>query len=256
MFDTQLSDFSKFDNNSIIFYKPETINLSDSTNVFRKIKICVKNKDGTFGDLVFSAPKNLFSFGIQELRDASGNVSGYIMPISLWKKKEPTSEENQFIDVLQKIIEMSQDQVQKYIDDNVDTKRFSPLSFKKTEGVEEKKSPILYTKLIYNKKEQKISTLFIDENSNLEVSPLNILNKKCYITGAIKIESIFLGDKVTLQIKLYEAIVRVIKQGKRLLSNDYRKKKPSLAPVPVAPVAEEVVDEEVEELDAETESEA
>jgi hypothetical protein len=255
MFDTQLSDFSKFDNSSIIFYKPETINLSDSTNVFRKIKICVKNKDGTFGDLVFSAPKNLFSFGIQELRDVSGNVSGYIMPISLWKKKEPTSEENQFIDVLQKIIEMSQDQVQKYIDDNVDTKRFSPLSFKKTEGVEEKKSPILYTKLIYNKKEQKISTLFIDENSNLEVSPLNILNKKCYITGAIKIESIFLGDKVTLQIKLYEAIVRVIKQGKRLLSNDYRKKKPSLAPVPVAPVSEQI-EEEVEELDTEVETEA
>ena len=41
MFDTQLSDFQKFDYNSIIFYKPETINLSDSTNVFRKIKICV-----------------------------------------------------------------------------------------------------------------------------------------------------------------------------------------------------------------------
>jgi hypothetical protein len=45
------------------------------------------------------------------------------------------------------------------------------------------------------------------------------------VTGAIKIESIFLGDKVTLQIKLYEAIVRVMKQGKRLLSNDNRKKR-------------------------------
>lgn len=53
MFDTQLSDF---DYDSVIFYKPETINLSDSQNVFRKIKICVKNRDGTFGDLVFSEP--------------------------------------------------------------------------------------------------------------------------------------------------------------------------------------------------------
>lgn len=52
-----------------------------------------------------------------------------------------------------------------------------------------------------------------------------MLNKKCYVTGAIKIESIFLGDKVTLQIKLYEAIVRVMNQGKRLLSNDYRRKR-------------------------------
>jgi hypothetical protein len=89
--------------------------------------------------LVFSAPKNLFSFGIQELKDVSGSISGYIMPISLWKKKEPTDDENTFIDVLSKIIEMSQDQVQKYIDDNVDTKRFSPLSFKKSEETQEKK---------------------------------------------------------------------------------------------------------------------
>jgi len=227
MFDTQLSDFHNFDYDSVIFYKPETINLSDSQNVFRKIKICVKNRDGTFGDLVFSAPKNLFSFGIQELRDNHGCVSGYIMPISLWRKKEPTPEESQFIQVLQSIIEMSHDQVQKYISEDIDTKRFSPLSFKKTDESlgEEKKSPILYTKLIYNKKDQKISTLFIDENSNLEVNPVGILNKKCYVTGAIKIESIFLGDKVTLQIKLYEAIVRVMKQGKRLLSNDNRKKR-------------------------------
>lgn len=225
MFDTQLSEFQNFDFNNVIYYKPETINLSDSDNVFRKVKICVKNPDGSFGDLVFSAPKNLFSFGIQELKDGNGNVSGYIMPISLWKKKEPTDEENKFIEVLQKIIDLSKEQIEKYIDENVDTKRFSPLSYKKTENEsDEKKSPILYTKLIFNKKDQKISTLFIDENSNLEINPTNILNKKCYITGAIKIESIFLGDKVTLQIKLYEAIVKVIKHSKRLLNND--KKKP------------------------------
>jgi hypothetical protein len=235
MFDTQLSDFQNFDYDSVIFYKPETINLSDSQNVFRKIKICVKNRDGTFGDLVFSAPKNLFSFGIQELRDSHGSVSGYIMPISLWRKKEPTPEETNFIRVLQDIIDMSHDQVHKYISEDVDTKRFSPLSFKKTDESlgEEKKSPILYTKLIYNKKDQKISTLFIDENSNLEVSPVGILNKKCYVTGAIKIESIFLGDKVTLQIKLYEAIVRVMKQGKRLLNNDMRRKRSDAPLVPV-----------------------
>lgn len=224
MFDTQLSEFQNFNFNNVIYYKPETINLSDSDNVFRKVKICVKNSDGSFGDLVFSAPKNLFSFGIQELKDGNGNVSGYIMPISLWKKKEPTDEENKFIEVLQKIIDLSKEQIEKYIDDSVDTKRFSPLSYKKTENEsDEKKSPILYTKLIFNKKDQKISTLFIDENSNLEINPTNILNKKCYITGAIKIESIFLGDKVTLQIKLYEAIVKVIKHSKRLLSNDRKK---------------------------------
>lgn len=227
MFDTKLSDFKDFDYKNVIFYKPETINLSDSQNIFRKIKIGVKNKDGTFGDLVFSAPKGLFSFGIQELKDAnSGNINGYIMPISLWRRKEPSDDELAFIEVLQSIINASQDKVQQFIDDNVDTKRFSPLSYKKPENEnEDKKSPILYTKLIFNKKDGKISTLFIDEHSNIEINPLSILNKKCYITGAIKIESIFLGEKVTLQVKLYEAIVRVIKNSKRLLTNESKNKK-------------------------------
>jgi hypothetical protein len=225
MFDTQLSDFSDFDYNSIIFYNPETINISESDNVFKKIKICVKNKDGSIGDLVFSAPKNLFSFGIQELTDNQNTTVGYIMPICLWKKREPTEEENQFIHVLQTIIEMSKNQVEKYIENDSDIKRFSPLSFKYSENEEDKKSPILYTKLIYNKKENKISTLFIDENNNLEINPFNILNKKCYVTGAIKIESIFIGDKITLQIKLYEAIVKVVRTVKRLLTNNKEKKK-------------------------------
>jgi hypothetical protein len=182
----------------------------------------VRNKDGSFGDLIFSAPPNLFSFGLNELRDIHGGVNGYILPISLWKKKEPTEEENSFIEVLKKLVELCEDQVYKHIEGDFDTKRFSPLSFKRNENeIDETKSPILYTKLIYNKRDNKISTLFIDENTNLEIDPKTIVNKKCYITAAVKIESIFLGDKITLQIKLYEAIVKVVKQGgRRLLIND------------------------------------
>jgi len=215
MFDTQLSDFNEFDINSIIFYKPEIINFSEANNNFKKVKICVRNRDGTIGDLVFSAPSNLFSFGIQEIKNSDGVPISYIMPICLWKKKEPTKEETAFIDILQKIIELSKEQIEKYTEGNVELKRFSPLSFKNDED----KSPILYTKLIYNKKQNKISSLFIDENTNKEIDPIQILNKKCYITAAIKIESIFISDKITLQIKLYEAIVKIFKNSRRLLTN-------------------------------------
>ena len=42
--------------------------------------------------------------------------------------------------------------------------------------------------------------------------------KYCYVKAAIKIESIFIGNKVSLQIKLYEASVRFLDSGpKRLL---------------------------------------
>jgi hypothetical protein len=220
MFETRLSDAGNFDTNNIIFKEPEDISFTD--NVFRKIKIYVRNPDGSIGDLVFSAPKQLFSFGIQELMDGQGNTNGYIMPISLWKKKEPSPGEEKFIDTLNQIVSLALEQVHRYVDSGaIDTKRFSPLSFKKNSDKEEdKKSPILYTKLIYNKRDQKISSLFFDEATNEEIDPLNILNKKCYVTAAIKIESIFIGDKITLQIKLYEAIVRVLKHNRRLLTND------------------------------------
>jgi hypothetical protein len=216
MFDTQLSDFNNFDIGSVIFYKPEPIHFSDENNTFKKVKICVKNKDGSIGDLVFSAPNDLFSFGVQEIKNSEGMPISYILPICLWKKKDPTVEEQSFIEVLEKIINLCKDQVEKYTNSPIELKRFSPLSFKS----EEEKSPILYTKLIFNKKQNKISSLFIDEYTNKEINPLSVLNKKCYITAAIKIESIFISDKITLQIKLYEAIVKVLKHSKRLLVNN------------------------------------
>ncbi|NDE14358.1 DUF2738 domain-containing protein [bacterium] len=220
MFDTQLSDADNFDLGSISFKDPEDISFTD--NAFRKIKIYVRNPDGSIGDLVFSAPRQLFSFGIQELTDGHGNTNGYIMPISLWKRKEPTPDEEKFIETLNQIVGLALEQVHKYVDTStIDTKRFSPLSFKKhSEREDDRKSPILYTKLIFNKRDQKISSLFFDEATNTEIDPLSILNKKCYVTAAIKIESIFIGDKITLQIKLYEAIVKVLKQNRRLLTND------------------------------------
>ena len=220
MFDTKLSDFSNFDFNSVIFYNPESIGHSDTNDSFQKIKIAVKNKDGSIGDLIFSTPSSLFSFGIQEIHNGQGQINGYIMPISLWKKRQPTEEETEFQNVIQTLIDLSKECVEHYVDQKIDLKRFSPLSFRKTvdeNNQEDSKAPLLYTKLIFNKRDQKITTIFIDEHTNTEISPLSILSKRCLVTGAIKIDSIFIGEKITLQVKLYEALINVIKKPTRLL---------------------------------------
>ena len=241
MFDTQLSDFHHFDYDSIIFYKPETIPWSGNSSEtdwssssttsrrsFQKIKIAVKNEDGSVGDLVFSTPPSLYSFGIQKIHDTSGNVTGYLMPISLWKKREPTPEESQFQHVLQTIVDLAQECVEHYVDHKIDLKRFSPLSSRTTttthneSELEEEttpRAPILYSKLMFNKQENKISTVFINEQNNSEIQPLSILSQRCFLTGAIKIDSIFIGDKITLQIKLYEAIIQPLRPSapRRLL---------------------------------------
>lgn len=47
----------------------------------------------------------------------------------------------------------------------------------------------------------------------------DLMGKHCYATGAVKIESIFVGAKIALQVKLYEAVVEPSKMGmKRLLA--------------------------------------
>lgn len=245
MFDTQLSDFQTFDYNSIIFYRPKPVISSSSSreeeeeetgeedhseiregkiphpsSSFQnclKIKIAVKNSDGTVGDLIFSTPSFLYSFGIQEIMNSDGEVVGYRMPISMWKKRVPTEEENTFQSVLQTIIDLAKECVEEHLQHSVDIKKFSPLSLPKEMPDGEVKSPILFTKLIYNKQEDKILTLFMDDYKDEEISPLSIISKHCYVTGAIKIESIFIGDKVTIQIKLYEALIRLAHPPRKLL---------------------------------------
>jgi hypothetical protein len=212
MYDTQLNDYKLFTPDKLKFRNEIIKNEYDEKN-FQKIKISYLNTDGSIGDLIFSAPENLFSYGIQELKDSDNNLLGYIMPIILHKSQNPRPEELLFISKLEEIIELCKKEVEEYVEGDIDFKRFSPLFHKKDSN----KSPILYAKLMYNKKENKINSYFIDESTNEEIDPLTLIQKKCYITCAIKIESIFIGNKITIQIKIYEGIVRAIRQPRKLL---------------------------------------
>ena len=40
-----------------------------------------------------------------------------------------------------------------------------------------------------------------------------MIGKYCYTTAAVKIESIFIGNKISLQVKLYEAVIEPVQQG-------------------------------------------
>lgn len=212
MYDTQLNDFRLYSPEKLI-YRMDVIKNDDDEQEFKKIKISYKNVDGTIGDLIFSAPENLFSYGIQELKDTnSGELLGYIMPIILHKKNNPKPDELLFISKLKEIIENSKQEVLKYVSSESDFKRFSPISH-----LSDDKIPILYAKLIFNKKNNRIGTYFIDESTNNEIDPLTLVNKKCFITCALKIESIFIGNKLTIQIKIYEGIIRPMKPSRKLL---------------------------------------
>ena len=92
-----------------------------------------------------------------------------------------------------------------------------------------------FGKCLYEKPERETTTIYLKlkyyggrfnthvyEEDN-KINPLEYLNKKCSARAMICVENILLGDKATLQIKIYEAEVSEEKRPenqpkKRLLS--------------------------------------
>ena len=77
---------------------------------------------------------------------------------------------------------------------------------------------------------------------------MTLLNKQCYVnSGLIKIEGIFVGSKVSLQVKLYEAEIEVKESGlKRLLRPSMENMALQAPPMAAATAATDVSDSVVE----------
>ena len=77
--------------------------------------------------------------------------------------------------------------------------------------------PTLYAKLLFSKKKNAISTAFFDSVTGHEVDPADFVGKYLYAKCAVKIESIFIGQRISLQVKIYEAEVEEMQMGRKRL---------------------------------------
>jgi len=224
MSSSQVADYHSFNTENIVFSKPESGSIAGSIPKisFKRIRVASRNNDGSVGELILLTPPNLMSFGLQEnIEMGTGNVNGYQFPMCLWNKNGPSLDETKFVDTFNKIVDYckkylvdNRDMIEKYDLEMNDLKKFNPLYWKMDKGkIVEDKGPMLYIKVINNRSTDKISTYFIDDETNTFMDPMDLRNKRCYVQAAIKIESIFIGNKISLQIKLKEAIVRVIDTG-------------------------------------------
>ena len=229
--DTQLTSASGYDTSRMIFSDPSVNTIPDSKPaiVYRRINIQTRNADGTSGDLIIPTSQ-LFSFGVQEeLSPDTGKLNGYKMAFCMWNRDGPTDEEREWTTTLERIVDkckqhliQNREEIEKYELEMNDLKTLNPLYYKKEKGkVVEGTGPTLYTKLIESKKLGKILTMFFDFDGNPLDPRENLIGKYCTARGAVKIESIFIGggNKISMQIKLYECEVRPMETGmKRLLS--------------------------------------
>ena len=235
---TQIIDPSSgsYDTSKMVFSEPVggSIPGGGPSISFQRINVSTTNADGTVGDLVLQTSR-LFSFGVSEnVSPDTGKVNGWTMPLCLWGRDGATPAEKAWTDIFDAIVEKCIDHVidhkeelDKYDLERNDLKKFNPLYWKKEKKIVNGKpqlviaegtGPTLYSKLIYSKKKENFVTRFYDQNDE-PIDPLDLLGKYSYVTAAVKIESIFIGNKISLQVKLYEADVEPMQAGmKRLLS--------------------------------------
>jgi len=229
MSSTQLINASSYDTKNMRFSEPIPGSIPDSKPAinYKRINITTVNSDGSVGDLVMATGK-VYSYGISEnTNQETGKVNGLVMPLVLHDRGGPTQEQKDFvncfngiIDHIRKFILEKKEDLELYELESADLKKLNPLYYKKDKGkVVEGAAPTLYAKLIVSKKQgEKIITVFFDEDSGESVNALDLLGKHCYARAAIKVESIFIGNKVSVQFKLYECQVTLIDFGhKRLL---------------------------------------
>lgn len=228
---TQPTLASGYDVSNMLFGKARDFSIPNSTGgagvSFKRVQIGTRNPDGSTGELMLQTTSRLFSFGVSpNVNMTTGKTDGYTLALCLTNMDSPSIEEKQWVDTFNKICEHAsdyilghRDEVGKYELERADLKKFNPIYMKKEKGkVVEGASPILYAKLLQDKKDKKISTIFYDKYGR-PIDAMTLLNKQCYVNnGLIKIEGIFIGSKVSLQVKLYEAEIELKEQGmKRLL---------------------------------------
>lgn len=231
---TQITSATGYNTSNIVYGKARDGSIPNSSVSFKRIQMGTRNPDGTMGELILSTTR-LFSFGLSpSVNMTTGKTDGYTLALCLSNMDASTKEEKEFIDTFNKICDHANDYIIQHRDDvgkyeleKADLKKFNPLYIKREKGkIVEGSSPMLYAKVLQNKKTETITSLFYDEFGR-DIDPMSLMNKQCYVKAAIKIEGIFIGSKVSLQVKLHEAEVKLRESGvKRLL-------RPSAADTPV-----------------------
>jgi hypothetical protein len=221
---SQLVTPSDFKADTLRFQKP--IN-GGSPNTFR-IPISAF-KGGVNLPSLYIATPSVFSFGVspqanigEKVDENLSNVKYYTLPMCLHSKTGPTPDEEKFVDLFNQIVDACKaylctkalnEDLGKFGDDQItpaDLKKLNPLYYKKDKGVVVAGTgPILYPKLIMRKDGQSCVTSFTD-SGNTHRDFKSLINRRMHVRGALKLDSIFVGSKVSLQFKVYEVNYKAV----------------------------------------------
>lgn len=197
---------------------------------------------------LINTPPSLYSSGIKAIFDRENKyVTGYNCCINLYNFKNVSEDEKLFTSKLEEIVEYTRSYLHSIKDEAeldtemIDNFRLVNWSTKpsSTENQPEgddtstentKYNPKLYVKLIVNNKSKKILTNFFNEESNEEVDPLTLVDKKGLLTSALKIENVVINKKrIIIEVKMIESLYSKLPTYQPRQQKD-RKKKSILRP--------------------------
>ena len=227
----QLSSYENINQENIIFNETKEYKVKDSKIKYKRIPIEVKYQNGKKGPLVVETP-DFFSFGVSEKKNQeTGKLVGYSIPVCLWSRdSEPNNKEQAFFDVINNLVRFSQQHLENEYGPDLASTLSLPFYYKQIEytdkkgkkrtKVDESSAPVLYAKLIYSEKTNKILSLFKGKRG-CDLNPFKYINQYCRVKLALIIEGIFISKTVTsLQIKVHECYVKELEPRKSLLKID------------------------------------
>ena len=254
----QLSSYENITQENIIFNEAKEYKVNDSKIKYKRIPIEVKYPNNKKGPLVVETP-DFFSFGVSEKKNQeTGKLVGYSIPVCLWSRdSEPNNKEQAFFDIINNVIKFSQQHLENEYGPDLASTLSLPFYYKQIEYTDKKgkkrtkkdesSAPILYAKLIYSEKTNKILSLFKGKRGR-DLNPFKYINQYCRVKLALIIEGIFISKTVTsLQIKVHECYVKELEPRKSLLKID-EKSSDSDSDSDSDSVSEQITDQVVEQL--------
>lgn len=166
----------------------------------------LKTMNHEYKPLVFSS-EEVFTFGVSQ-NTLDTNSTSYQISLCLYDRETPKDEEIKWAAKYEELATVCREYLKKTefkkLKGHIDTMK--GLSWKGSE-VGDADGPKLYPKIMFNQKKEEFITVFIDETDDIIEDPNTILDKRGKVKVALRFESIFIGSKVALQVKVNDVLI-------------------------------------------------
>jgi hypothetical protein len=166
----------------------------------------LKTMNEVHSPLVFPS-EEVFSFGVSRNTLDINNVS-YQISLCIYDRENPKDEEIKWAAKYEELALTCREHLKKSefkkLKGQIDMMK--GLSWKGNE-VGHPDGPKLYPKIMFNQEKEEFITVFMDETDEIIEDPKTILDKRGRIKAALRFESIFIGSKIALQVRVNDVLI-------------------------------------------------